>query len=159
MSGYEEKLNKMGITLPRTSKPAAAYIPAKKVGNLVFCSGQGPSVEGKLIHRGKVGVEKTVEEGYEAAKICALNCLAAVRDLVGSLDEIEEIVQVRGFVNSAPDFGEQPEVINGASELLEKIFGEKGKHARCALGTSSLPRNITVELEMIVKVKELKSDY
>ncbi len=100
-----------------------------------------------------------MEEGYEAAKICALNCLGAVRDLVGSLDEIEEIAQVRGFVNSAPDFGEQPEVINGASELLEKIFGEKGKHARCAPGTSSLPRNITVELEMIVKVKELKSDY
>jgi len=154
MSGYEEKLKKMGITLPRTPKPAAAYVPAKRVGNLVFCSGQGPSVEGKLIHTGKVGKEKTVEEGYEAAKICALNCLAAVKDLVGSLDEIEEIIQVRGFVNSSPDFGKQPEVINGASELLEKIFGEKGKHVRCALGTSSLPRDITVELEMIVKVRE-----
>jgi len=154
MSGYEEKLKKMGITLPRTPKPAAAYVPAKKVGNLVFCSGQGPSVEGELIHTGKVGKEKTVEEGYEAAKICALNCLAAVKDLVGSLDEIEEIVQVRGFVNSTPDFGKQPEVINGASELLEKIFGEKGKHVRCALGTSSLPRDITVELEMLVKVRE-----
>jgi len=154
MPGYEEKLKEIGITLPRTPKPAAAYIPAKKVGNLVFCSGQGPSVEGKLIHTGKVGEEKTVEEGYEAARICVLNCLAAVRDLVGSLDRIEEIVQLRGFVNSAPDFGQQPEVVNGASELLEKIFGEKGKHARCALGTSSLPRDITVELEMIVKVKE-----
>jgi len=154
MSGYQEKLKKMGITLPRTPKPAAAYIPAKKVGNLVFCSGQGPSVEGKLIHTGKIGAEKTLEEGYEAARICALNCLAAVKDLVGSVDRIEEIVQVRGFVNSAPDFGKQPEVINGASELLEKIFGKKGKHARCALGTSSLPRNITVELEMIVKVRE-----
>jgi len=154
MSSYEEKLKKMGITLPRTPTPAAAYIPAKKVGNLVFCSGQGPSVEGRLIHTGKVSSEKTLEEGYEAAKICALNCLAAVKDVVGSLDEIEEIVQVRGFVNSAPDFGKQPEVINGASELLEKIFGEKGKHARCALGTSALPRNITVELEMVVKVKD-----
>jgi len=154
MSGYEEKLKEMGITLPGAPIPAAAYIPAKKVGNLVFCSGQGPSVEGKFIHTGKVGAEKTLEEGYEAAKICALNCLAAVRDLVGSLDKIEEIVQVRGFVNSAPDFGKQPEVVNGASELLEKIFEEKGRHVRCALGTSSLPRNITVELEMIVKVKE-----
>jgi len=153
MSGYEEKLRKMGITIPGVPKPAAAYIPAKKVGNLVFCSGQGPSVENKLIHTGKVGTEKTVGEGYEAAKICALNCLGAVKDLVGRLDAIEEIVQVRGFVNSAPDFGKQPEVINGASELLEKIFGDKGKHARCALGTSSLPRDITVELEMVVKVK------
>ncbi len=154
MPGYEEKLTEMGITIPEVPKPAAAYIPAKKVGNLVFCSGQGPSVEGKLIHTGKVGKEKTIQEGYEAARICALNCLAAVKALVGSLDKIEEIVQVRGFVNGAPDFGQQPEVINGASELLEKIFGEKGKHARCALGTSSLPRDITVELEMIVRVRD-----
>jgi len=154
MSGYEKKLTEMGISLPRTPKPEAAYVPAKKIGDLVFCSGQGPSVEGELIHTGKVGVEKTVEQGYEAAKICAINCLAAVRDLVGSLDKVEEIVQVRGFVNSAPDFGQQPEVVNGASEFLEKIFGEKGKHARCALGTSSLPRDITVEVEMIVKVKK-----
>ena len=154
MSNYEKKLKEMRITLPSVPKPAAAYIPAKKVGNLVFCSGQGPSVEGKLIHIGKVGTEKTLKEGYEAARICALNCLAAVKALVGSLDKVEEIVQVRGFVNSAPDFGQQPKVINGASELLEQIFGEKGKHTRCALGTSSLPRNITVELEMIVKVKE-----
>jgi len=154
MSGYEEKVSNMGITLPRTPAPVAAYIPAKKVGNLVFCSGQGPSVEGKIVHMGKVGAEKTVEEGYEAARICALNCLAAVKSLIGSLDEIEEIVQIRGFVNSAPGFGKQPEVINGASELLEKIFGEKGKHVRCALGTSSLPRDTTVELEMIIKVRE-----
>jgi enamine deaminase RidA (YjgF/YER057c/UK114 family) len=95
-----------------------------------------------------------VEEGYEAARICAINCLAAVKDLVGTLDKVEEIVQVRGFVNCTSDFGEQPEVINGASELLENIFGEKGKHARCALGTSSLPRNITVEVEMIIRIRE-----
>ncbi len=154
MSRYEERLKEMGITLHPAPKPVAAYIPAKKVGNLVFCSGQGPTVEGKPIHTGKVGSEKTLEEGYEAAKICALNCLAAVKDLVGSLDKIEEVVQVRGFVNCTPDFGNQPEVINGASELLESIFGEKGKHARAALGTSSLPRNITVEVEMIVRVGE-----
>jgi enamine deaminase RidA (YjgF/YER057c/UK114 family) len=141
MPGYEEKLKKIGVTLHPTPKPLAAYVPAKKVGNLVFCSGQGPSVEGKLIHTGKVGAEKTVEEGYEAAKICALNCLAAVKDLIGTLDRIEEVVQVRGFVNCTPDFGEQ-------------LFGEKGKHARCALGTSSLPRNITVELEMIIRIRE-----
>lgn len=154
MPDYEQRLKEMGIVLPEVPKPAAAYIPAKKVGNLVFCSGQGPYVEGKLVYIGKVGEDKTVEEGYDGAKICALNCLAAVKSQIGSLDEIDEIVQVRGFVNSAPDFGKQPEVINGASELLEKVFGEKGKHTRCALGTSNLPRNITVELEMIVKVKD-----
>jgi enamine deaminase RidA (YjgF/YER057c/UK114 family) len=154
MMSYEEKLKKMGIVLPQAPRPVAAYVPAKRVGNLVFCSGQGPSVEGKLIHTGKVGKEKTVEEGYAAAKICALNCLAAVKHLVGSLDKIEEIVQVRGFVNGAPGFGEQPEVINGASELLEKVFGEKGRHARCALGASNLPKDITVEVEMLVKVRE-----
>ncbi len=156
MLSYEEKLKEMGIILSQVPKPVAAYIPAKKVGNLIFCSGQGPFVEGNLIHEGKVGAEKTLEEGYEAAKICALNCLAAVKALIGSLNNIEEIVQVRGFVNCTPEFGKQPEVINGASELLEKIFGEKGKHARCALGTSSLPRDITVEVEMVVKVKDRK---
>jgi len=154
MFSYEKRIKELGITFPEVPKPVAAYIPAKKVGNLVFCSGQGPIKEGRPIYIGKVGSERTVEEGYKAARICALNCLAAVKALVGSLDKVEEIVQVRGFVSSAPNFGKQPEVINGASELLEQIFGEKGKHARCALGTSNLPRNITVELEMIVKVKE-----
>ncbi len=152
MSDYEGKLKEMGITLPTAPRPMAAYVPAKKVGDLIFCSGQGPSAGGELVHTGKVGAEKTVEEGYEAARICALNCLAAVKELVGTLDKVEEVVQVRGFVNCTPDFGQQPAVINGASEFLEKLFGEKGKHARCALGTSSLPRNITVELEMIVRV-------
>lgn len=154
MVSYEKKLEKLRIKLPEVPEPIAAYMPAKKVGNLVFCSGQGPLKEGKFIHIGKVGAEKTLQEGYEAARICALNCLAAVKALIRSLDKVEEIVQVRGFVNSAPGFGQQPEVINGASELLEQIFGERGKHVRCALGTSSLPRDITVELEMIVKVKE-----
>jgi len=152
MANIEAKLQQMGITLPPVPKPVAAYIPARKVGNLVFVSGQGPAVEGEFVHVGKVGVNKTVQEGYEAAKICALNCLAAVKNLVGSLDKVEEIIQVRGFVNCATDFGEQPEVINGASELLQEIFGDQGKHARAALGTSSLPRDITVEVEMVVKV-------
>ena len=152
MSDYEGKLKEMGIILPPAPNPMAAYVPAKKVGDLVFCSGQGPSVEGKPVHTGKVGAEKTVDQGNEAARICAINCLAAIKEVVGTLDKVEEVVQVRGFVNCTPDFGEQPRVINGASELLEKLFGEKGKHARCALGTSSLPKNITVELEMIVRV-------
>lgn len=154
MSYCEDKLQKLGIELPEVPRPVAAYIPAKRVNNLVFCSGQGPVKNGKFIYVGKVGSERTIEEGYQAARMCVLNCLAAVKSLVGSLDKVEEVVQVRGFVNSATDFERQPEVINGASELLETIFDEKGKHARCALGTSNLPKNITVELEMIVKVKE-----
>lgn len=144
----------MGIELPEVPKPVAAYVPARKVNNLAFCSGQGPIKNGKSIYIGKVGSERTIEEGYQAARICALNCLVATKSLTSSLDRIEEIIQVRGFVNSAPDFKKQPEVINGASELLEKIFGEKGRHARCALGTPNLPRDISVEIEMVVKVKE-----
>ena len=152
MANYEKRLEQLGIKLPKVPAPAAAYIPAKLAGDLVFCSGQAPSVDGKFVCIGTVGADKTVAEGYEAAKICAINCLAAIKELVGSLDRIEEIVQVRGFVRCTPEFDKQPEVINGASELLEQIFGDKGKHARAALGTSSLPRNIAVEVEMIVRV-------
>ncbi len=149
----ESKLKEIGITIPEASKPVAEYIPAKIVDKLVFCSGQGPIKNGKPVYVGRVGKEVSLEEGYEAAKICAINCLAAIKTVIRSLDEIDEIVSLRGFVNSSLDFYRQPEVINGASELMVKIFGEKGKHARCALGTSALPDNISVELEMVVKVK------
>ena len=111
------------------------------------------------VYIGKVGKELTLEEGYEAAKICAINCLSAVKSVIGSLDRIDEIIQIRGFVNSAPEFTRQPEVINGASELLVKLFGEKGKHVRSAVGTSILPNNIPVELEMIVKVKNCTKKF
>jgi enamine deaminase RidA (YjgF/YER057c/UK114 family) len=148
----EEKLTKLGLKLPQVVKPMAAYIPAKRVGHLVFISGQVPFKDGNLAYVGKVGAECTQEEGYEAARLCALNALAAVKALVGSLDAISEIVQVRGFVNCTPDFENQPAVINGASELLVELFGEPGRHARAALGTSSLPRNVPVEVELIVRV-------
>ena len=150
----ENKMKEIGLILPEVPKPIAEYIPAKKIGNLVVTSGQGPIKDGKFIHVGKVGGEVSLEEGYESAKICALNCLAAIKSIIGSLDEIDEIVKIKGYVNSTPDFYRQPEVINGASELVVKIFGEKGKHTRSALGTSVLPGNIPVELEMIVKLKE-----
>jgi enamine deaminase RidA (YjgF/YER057c/UK114 family) len=148
----EEKLQQMGLELPEVPKPVAAYIPARRVGDLVFVSGQIPLKDGKIAYTGKVGAERTQEEGYEAAKLCALNALAAVKALVGSLDVIEGIVQVRGFVNCTPDFGNHPEVINGASELLVELFGERGQHARAAVGASSLPRDVTVEVEMVVRV-------
>ncbi|MFQ5795398.1 MAG: RidA family protein [Candidatus Bipolaricaulia bacterium] len=152
MADYEKRIEELGLEIPPVPKPVAAYIPALQVGNLVFCSGQGPMADGRFVHIGQVGADLTVEQGYEAARLCALNCLAAVKSVIGSLNRVDRIVHVRGFVNSAPGFEEQPEVINGASELLQQIFGERGQHARAALGTSALPRNIAVELEMIVSV-------
>ena len=149
----ETKIKELGLSLPEVPKPVGEYIPAKKVGNLVFSAGHGPIKEGKFAYVGKVGREVSIEEGYEAAKICAINCLAAIKSVIGSLDNIDEIIKLKGFVNSASDFYRQPEVMNGASELIVKIFGEKGKHARSALGTSVLPFNIPVEVEMIVKIR------
>ena len=149
----EHKIKEIGLILPEAPKPVAEYIPAKKIGNLVFTSGQGPIKNGKFIYVGKIGGEVSLEEGYESAKMCAINCLAAIKSVIGSLDEIDEVIKIKGYVNSTPDFYRQPEVVNGASELIVKIFGEKGKHVRSALGTSVLPGNIPVELEMIVKVK------
>ena len=149
----EHKIKELGLNLPEAPKPVAEYIPAKKSGNLVFTSGQGPIKDGKFVYVGKVGGEVSLKEGYEAAKICAINCLAAIKSVIGSLDNIDEIVKVKGYVNSTSDFYRQPEVVNGASELIVKIFGDKGKHARSALGTSVLPFNIPVEVEMIVKIR------
>ncbi|MFZ5642448.1 MAG: RidA family protein [Bacillota bacterium] len=150
---FEEKLKEMGIALPVVPKPVAAYVPAVMTDKLVYTSGQIPFVEGELKYKGKVGGELTDKEGYEAARICAINCLSAVKSLAGSLDNIEKIVKVTGFVSSAPGFNGQPGVINGASELLGEIFGEAGKHARSAVGVSELPLNAAVEVEMIVLLK------
>lgn len=150
---YEDKLKEMGIALPVAPKPLAAYVPAVLADKYVYTSGQIPIVDGDLRFKGKVGSELTEAQGYEAAKICAINCLSAVRMLVGSLDNIERIVKVSGFVNSAPGFVNQPKVINGASELLGEVFGEAGRHARAAVGVSELPLNAAVEVEIIVKIK------
>ena len=149
----KNKIKEIGLILPEVPKPIAEYIPAKKMGNLVFTSGQGPIKDGKFVYVGKVGGEVSIEEGYECAKMCALNCLAAIKSVIESLDEIDEVIKIKGYVNSTPDFYRQPEVVNGASELIVKIFGEKGKHTRSALGTSVLPGNIPVELEMTVSIK------
>ncbi|MCF7876107.1 RidA family protein [Candidatus Bipolaricaulota bacterium] len=152
MNNYEDRLEEIGITIPDPPEPAGAYIPARRAGNLVFCSGQGPMQEGEVLHRGKVGSDLSVEEGYEAARVAAINCLAEIKSEVGSLNKIDRIVKVRGFVSSAPGFNKQPDVVNGASEVLEEIFGENGKHARAALGVSELPLNIPVEVEMVVSL-------
>ena len=153
MGKYENRLKELGIELPEMAPPVGAYVPAVRTGNLVFCSGKGPHLEGKLAYRGKVGPDVSLEDGYQAARLAGLNCLAEIRHLIGSLDKVKRIVQVRGFVNCLPEFEDQPKVMNGAFELFLEIFGENGQHVRCALGTNSLPSNIPVEVEMIVEVE------
>jgi len=149
----KEKLASLGLTLPTAAAPVAAYVPAVKTGNLVFTAGQLPVVDGKLVKGGKVGSDVTPEEAKKMAEICALNALAAI-SLVADIDQIEKIVRVGGFVNGAPGFVAISAVINGASELLIKLFGEvNGKHARTAVGVAELPLNAPVEVEMVVQLK------
>ena len=149
----KEKIDSLGLTLPVAALPVAAYVPAVKTGNLVFVAGQLPLVDGKIIKEGKVGKEVTPEEAKEMAQVCALNALAAIA-LVADLDQIERVVRVGGFVNGIPGFTAIPPIINGASELFIKLFGEvNGKHARTAVGVAELPLNAPVEVEMIVELK------
>jgi len=143
----------MGLKLPGVPPPVANYIRAVKVGNLLFVSGHGPSRDGKYHFSGKLGKDVTVEEGYKAAQLVALNCLASVKEALGDLDRVKRVVKLLGMVNSAPDFGQQPEVINGASDLLVQLYGDAGRHARSAVGMGALPRGISVEIEMILEVE------
>ena len=149
----KEKLAELGLTLPVAAAPVAAYVPAVKTGNLVFTAGQLPIVDGKVVITGKVGAEVTPEQAKDMAQICALNALAAI-SLVVDIDQIERIIRVGGFVNGVPGFVAIPQVVNGASELLIKLFGEvNGKHARTAIGVAELPLNAPVEIEMVVQLK------
>jgi enamine deaminase RidA (YjgF/YER057c/UK114 family) len=149
----KEKLASLGLTLPTAAAPVAAYVPAVKTGNLVFTAGQLPVLDGKLLLTGKVGSDVTPEDAKKMAEICALNALAAI-SLVADIDQIEKIVRVGGFVNGVPGFVAIPAVINGASELLIKLFGDvNGKHARTAVGVAELPLNAPVEIEMVVQLK------
>jgi len=150
---FEEKIKQMGITIPEVVKPLAAYIPAMQVGNLVMTSGQVPISEGKVKYLGKIGSDLSEEEGKEAAKLCALNCLSAVKSVIGNLDKIKRVVKLTVFVSSAEGFTAQPKVANGASEFIGEIFGDAGKHVRSAVGVSELPLNSAVEIEMIVEIK------
>jgi len=154
MGNIEKKLQEMGIDIANAPKPAASYIPAVQTGNLVYTAGQASKKDGILVYKGKLGKDLTVEEGYEAAKISIINCLAVLKGHLGSLDRIKKVVKLLGFVASTSEFDQQPYVINGASDLLIKIFGEKGKHARSAIGTNILPFGTPVEIEMIVEVEQ-----
>lgn len=152
MTSVEQKIKDLGLTLPETTKPLAAYIPAVQSGNLVFTSGQLPMMQGELLKKGKVGKEVSAEEAKELARVCALNALAAIKMTIGDLEKIKRVVKVVGFVSSAPDFSGQPGVINGASEFLGEVLGDRGIHARSAVGVAVLPLDAPVEVELIVEI-------
>jgi len=151
MAAVSDRLAELGIELPPVAAPVAAYLPAVRTGSLVYTSGQLPTVGGSLPATGRVGAEVTAEDAAGYARTCALNALAAVHALVG-IDSVVRVVKLVGFVASAPGFGGQPAVVNGASELLGQVFGEAGRHARSAVGVAELPLNAPVEIELIVEV-------
>ena len=147
----EDKLKELNIEIPTPPSPAGSYIPVVTTGNLAFVSGQIPMKEGKVIFEGKVPENQSVDSAREAAKICIINGLAQLKINLGSLDKITKFVRISGFVNSSPDFAEQPKVINAASDLLVEVFGDMAKHSRIAVGVANLPLNSTVEIDMIVE--------
>ena len=150
---YETRLTELGLQLPSPPQPVATYIPAVQAGDLLFLSGVVPFRDGKLALAGKLGTDLTVEQGYEAARIALLNALAIVRKELGTLDRVKKVVRMVGHVASADGFIQQPAVVNGASDLLVKIFDEAGRHARVAVGAAELPLNAPVELEIILQVR------
>ncbi len=147
----EAILKEKGIELPEVPKPSANYVPAVRVGNLLFVSGHGPQ---KDVAKGKVGAELSLEEGYNAARNTALCILSTIKNAIGDLDKVRRIVKLTGFVNCSEDFTDQPKVVNGASDLFVELFGENGKHSRSAVGMYQLPGNIPVEIEAIVEVED-----
>jgi len=147
---YEERAKSIGITIPKAATPAGSYVPAVQTGQLIFVAGQGSMRQDGPAFKGKVGQDLTVNDGYEAAKLAALNCLAAAKSVLGTLDRVDRVVKVNGYVNSAPGFTHQAKVMNGASDVLVKIFGEIGRHARTSVDVSDLPLNIAVEVEVVL---------
>ena len=148
----EKRLKELGIIIPNAPKPAGSYIPVVLSGKLAFVSGQIPIKDGQVVYQGKVGDTQSIDNAQEAAKLCVINGLAQIEAYCGTLDNLEKIIKISGFVNSIKDFTEHPKVINAASDLLMKIFDEKGRHSRIAIGVSSLPLNATVEIDMVVEI-------
>ncbi len=148
----DEKLALLNITLPTPPKPAGSYIPVVKTGNLIFVSGQIPMKDGQVQFKGQVPTTISIEDAQKAAKLCTINVLAQLKAELGTLDRISRIVRVSGFVSSSQEFFEQPKIINAASDLLFEIFGDKGKHARVAVGVASLPLNSAVEIDLIAEI-------
>lgn len=150
---YDKKVKELGIELFAPSKPVANYVKAVRTGNLLYLSGHGPGKADGTSITGKVGEELTIEEGYAAAKQAGISILSTIKSELGSLNKVKRVVKVLGMVNCTSDFTDQPKVINGFSDLMVSVFGEKGKHARSAVGMNSLPSNITVEIEIIIEVE------
>ena len=153
-TSFEAQVTALGLVLPTPPKPVATYIPVVRTGNLLFLSGMIPLRDGTLMMAGKLGKDLSVEQGYEAARICLLNAVAVIRQHLGTLDRVKQVVKLVGYVASAEGFVQQPAVINGASDLLVKIFGDAGRHARVAVGAAALPLNAPVEIELIVQVSD-----
>jgi enamine deaminase RidA (YjgF/YER057c/UK114 family) len=147
----EQKLAELGLTLPDVPTPLANYVPWRRDGHVIYLSGQGPRRPGGVLHTGKVGRDVTVEQAYEHAKLIGLGLLAAAKAAAGSLDKVE-VLKVLGMVNGVPEFGDHPKVINGCSDLFVAVLGDRGRHARSAVGMGSLPNNITVEIEAVMRV-------
>src|ERR1700704_4867369 len=151
MGRIDDRMRELGISLPPPRAPLANYVPARRVGNLVYTAGQVSGTTEQEF-KGQLGAELNVEQGREAARMCAVNCLAALLTVVDSLDSVKQLVRVGAFVNSAPGFNQQPTVANGASDLFAEIFGDAGKHARTAIGVNELPLGFAVEVELIAEV-------
>jgi enamine deaminase RidA (YjgF/YER057c/UK114 family) len=150
---YETKLSALGLKLPNPPAAAGSYVPTVKTGNLLYCAGTICMIDGQMTHTGQVGKEQTIENAKKAAEVCALNTLANIKAAVGSLDQVARIVFVSGFVNAIDGFADSPAVINGASDLFVKVFGDAGKHARAAVAVNGLPRGSTTEVQVVVELK------
>jgi len=150
----ESRLKELNITLPEPPRPVANYVNGVRTGNLIFLAGKGPKYPDGTEMTGKLGLDITIEKGYEGARLTAINQLSVLKDMLGDLKKVKRVVKVLGFVNSDPSFIDQPKVINGFSDLMVEVFGERGKHARAAIGVASLPRGQAVEIEMIVEVSD-----
>ncbi|HEY4988297.1 MAG TPA: RidA family protein [Opitutaceae bacterium] len=154
MTTPESRLSLLGLTLPQPPTAAGSYVPTVRTGNLLYCAGTLPMADGKVTHVGQVGREQTVQTGAKAAEGCALNTLANVKAALGSLDRVVRVVFVSGFVNAVDGFADSPAVINGASDLFVKVFGDAGRHARAAVAVNGLPRNATAEIQAVIEVRD-----
>ncbi|MHC8509344.1 MAG: RidA family protein [Rhodospirillales bacterium] len=154
MGAIDARLAELGLEIPDAPAPAANYVPYAVSGSLVFCAGQIPLVKGEITHKGQIGAEADIEHGYAAARVCGVNLLAQVKAACGGdLDRVVRVVRLGGFVNAAPDFTNHPKVINGASDLMVEVFGDAGKHARAAVGCSSLPLGVSAEVDGIFEIR------
>jgi len=154
MAHVEARINELGLELPNVPQTIGNYVGAVRTGNLLFLSGRLPRREGKFVSFGKLGKDVTLQEGYDAARLTALNLVATLKAELGDLDRVKRVVKLVGMVNSEPDFTDQPNVLNGASDVLVEIFGNRGRHARSAFGVAALPMNASVEIEVVVEVED-----